>query len=449
MRSRSFPLRTLLRSLVLAAGPLGVACSSNVVATRMTETVPCTPLDGARYANITPAPGVDGIAFFALTVQDATGKPVRSSVGNSGSPCATARDRAACLAKVEATQSETGWWLYDRTSSYGGEGYGGFRDYGVVTAGDDVRLITTVEELRLAVAPIGSLKEAVAFATISGVQYSCGQPNARIDDDGILFQAISSSCSGRKVEILTKMTSDGRVTMTERELEPKDSNCIEGRRPAGLAPHEEPWLASLPAHFAAIAHMEAAAVIAFADLERDLARVNAPSALRARVARGRLDEVDHAARMTAIARRFGAEPARPEVVVAAGRLPSVLELAIENATEGCVREAYGALVATHQATFAADPSVRAAFERIAADEAQHAELSFDLGDWFASMLSPAEIAMVARAQDAAWAELAAECCVEPAPEVAIGAGMPTAWAARQLLEGLRAHMPRFGARLAA
>ncbi len=414
----------------------------------MSETVKCGPLDSARYANITPGPGIDGIAFRALALDPATGELTPAiALDSSGTPCATARDRAACLTKVSATQTNAGWNVSDRTSGQFAPG-GYYTDYGIVTAGDDVHLITTVEELRAAVAPIDSLKKAAAFALVSGVSLSCGQPNARIDDDGILFQQISRSCSGQSTEYLTKMTRDGRVTKSEHQLHPKDTNCIEGRRPAGLASQAEPWLTSLPAHYAAIAHMEAAAVIAFADLERDLARVNAPAALRARVARGRLDEIDHAARITDIARRFGAEPARPEVVVAAGRVPTVLELAIENATEGCVREAYGALVATHQATFAADPSARSAFARIAADEADHAELSFDLGEWLASMLSPSEVALVARAQDTAWDELARACDVEPAIEVVWSAGMPTAAAARQLLARLRAHAPRFGAEAA-
>ena len=443
MRTPSFPLRTLLRSLVLAAGPL--ACSARLAPTHMTETIPCASTDPARYASLTPGHNIDGIAFFSYTISATTNEPLPTvTLTASGSPCGSARDRAACLAKVDATRSTTGWSVADRSGGHFGFSGLPSTDYGVVTAGDEVRLITTIDDLRAAIAPIDSLKKAAAFALVSGVAFSCGQPNARIDNDGILFQDIYGSCSGEETEYLTKMTPDGRVTKSQRELHAKDTNCVEGRRPAGLAAQAEPWLTSLPAHYAAIAHMEAAAVIAFADLERDLSRVNAPAALRARVAKGRLDEVDHAARMTKVARRFGAEPARPEVVIAAGRMPTILELALENATEGCVREAYGALIATHQAAFAGDGSVRAAFEVIAADEGEHAELSFDLGEWLASMLSPREIALVARAQDAAWDELATACDVEPATEVVVSAGMPTASAARQLLAGLRAHVPRFG-----
>ena len=47
-------------------------------------------------------------------------------------------------------------------------------------------------------------------------------------------------------------------------------------------------------------------------------------------------------------------------------------IAIENAVEGCVRESFGALLATWQAKTAGDARVRAAMKRIARDETRHA-----------------------------------------------------------------------------
>lgn len=453
MRSSSFPLRALLRSLVLAAGPLACGGASP---TEMSHTVPCAALnDPARYALLRQAPEVDGIAFFTRTVANGSGAvgpgavlPAPTTAGVIGSPCARATVRETCLANVEAASTAGGWTIRD-ASGWQLQDPKVLRDYGVVTRGDEVRIIESVEELRAAVAPIDSLEEAAALARIGGVALSCDQANARHEPDGYLFKRFSSSCSGESSETLTKMTRDGRISVARRELTDADTNCIEGRRPAGLASRTEPWLASLPAHFAEIAHMEAAAVIAFEQLERELAAVNAPSGLHARIASARLDEIDHAARMTDLARGLGKEPARPEVIVSAHRVPSVFELALENATEGCVREAYGALVAMHQASFASDPRARAAFERIAEDEATHAELSYDLADWLASMLSRREIAQITQAQDAAWNELAAACAVEPAAEVVRLAGMPTAAGARAMLEGLRAQAPRFGTTLRA
>lgn len=114
----------------------------------------------------------------------------------------------------------------------------------------------------------------------------------------------------------------------------------------------------------------------------------------------------------------------------------LLRLALENAVEGCVREAYGAVVAAHQGARAADPEVRAAFARIAADEAEHAELSFDIDAWLMPLLTADERGLVDAAKAQAWIDLAASCEVEPAPEVVRVAGMPAAAGARVLLAQL-------------
>ena len=52
-----------------------------------------------------------------------------------------------------------------------------------------------------------------------------------------------------------------------------------------------------------------------------------------------------------------------------------VEIARENAEEGCVRETFGALLAAHQAAYACDPEVREVMTRIAGDELRHAALA--------------------------------------------------------------------------
>ena len=174
-------------------------------------------------------------------------------------------------------------------------------------------------------------------------------------------------------------------------------------------------------------------------LDRQLRALRAPEALLVRVHRARADEVAHARITTALAERFGARPPAPRV--SGARDPhapdALLQLALENAAEGCVREAYGALVAAHQASHATDAGVREAFARIAVDEAAHAELSFALDEWLSPRLSDSDRRLVAHAKAHAWTDLAVACEVEPAPEVVRVAGMPTAAAARALLDQLR------------
>lgn len=429
------PLALLLPSLVLAA------CAIEELPTRMDVTVRCAALDDNRYAGLTLATDVDGIRFVSLEDSPRDLPPL-------GEPCRTATAPSACRASVAAQTSTQGWQVLSPGGAF--EARHVAHDYAAVTRGDRVELITTVEELRRAIAPLDDLTEASHFAPIAGVNMSCdGAPNARVEVEGVVFQRVYESCSGEKSEVLTRLRWDGTTEVVlERKLREADNGCIEGRRPSGLVARTEPWLDSLPAHFSEIAFMEAAAVLAFEELERDLRRVAAPEALLQRIARARRDEIEHAALATTLARRHGREPAHAKASPRSQKA-SVLQLAIENATEGCVREAFGALVATHQAMHAADPEARAAFVRIAADETEHAELSFDLGAWLLAQLDADARTQVARAQEEAWDALALACDVEPAPEVVRDAGMPTAAVARRLLAALRSSTSPAGGRLAA
>jgi hypothetical protein len=83
--------------------------------------------------------------------------------------------------------------------------------------------------------------------------------------------------------------------------------------------------------------------------------------------------------MRAWARAHRAKPAR--VAVSAPVQRSLEQLAVENAVEGCVRETYGALLATWQARAAAEPRVRAMMAAVAVDETRHAQLAWDLDAW--------------------------------------------------------------------
>jgi hypothetical protein len=59
----------------------------------------------------------------------------------------------------------------------------------------------------------------------------------------------------------------------------------------------------------------------------------------------------------------------------------LLEVAVENAVEGCVRETFGVAVAMIRAERAGDKQVRRAMRSIARDEMQHAELSWAVARW--------------------------------------------------------------------
>jgi hypothetical protein len=97
----------------------------------------------------------------------------------------------------------------------------------------------------------------------------------------------------------------------------------------------------------------------------------------------------------------------PEVVCGVAG-DDVFEVAVHNAVEGCVREAFAAIVAAYQARRAA-PEFRSTFQSIAADELRHGQLAWDLHHWLLAQLPPSRRAAVQDAQAEAMAELASVC----------------------------------------
>src|SRR5690606_15796747 len=100
-------------------------------------------------------------------------------------------------------------------------------------------------------------------------------------------------------------------------------------------------------YFAENARLEAASVVAFLELADDLEAHGAPSDLVLWARRAAQEETRHARLCAGLARRYGADVGRVHVTQGARR--TLLEIACENAAEGLTREAYGALVAHHQA----------------------------------------------------------------------------------------------------
>ena len=110
----------------------------------------------------------------------------------------------------------------------------------------------------------------------------------------------------------------------------------------------------------------------------ELSEHDAPPSLVAAAERAARDEIRHAAMVSRLAIEHGAQLTPPPRSVK--RLPSLFELARENAVEGCVRETYGALVCMLQAEAAAEPRLRKQMAAIASDEARHAALAWHVLD---------------------------------------------------------------------
>lgn len=183
--------------------------------------------------------------------------------------------------------------------------------------------------------------------------------------------------------------------------------------------------------FASCMRMEAASVVAFALLEEELRELGAPSELLAECRAAARDEERHAAQMAELA------SAIPPKLTSHRRKRSVLEIALENARVGMVRETYGAVVARAQATRAADPRVRAALDAISSDEMGHAELSWKVAKFLETKLTAKERRIVKSALADEVSALTRELEDEPPVALVRECGLPDARLAADLMSMLR------------
>ena len=215
-----------------------------------------------------------------------------------------------------------------------------------------------------------------------------------------------------------------------------ESQCHTGRRPASLLAGGSASAASIGRYFAAAARLEAAAVEAFEILACELAAHHAPTHLATAARRSAREEMSHAESTGAFARRFGEQPLRASFTERP-QPRTLVEIAIENAREGCAGETYGALIAAWQACHAADPDTRRLMRSIADDELSHARLAFEVAEWLQPRLPRAERQLVRDAQDSALDALAKNASRELPAELVTIAGLPRPDSAAQLVAGLQ------------
>jgi hypothetical protein len=207
-----------------------------------------------------------------------------------------------------------------------------------------------------------------------------------------------------------------------------------GRRPAGLREPRPRDGSGVGAYLARMAFEEEASIVAFERMQRELRALGAPKALRSAARRAARDEVRHARTMRRLARARGGRVERACVADVPDRRAAAV--ALENAIEGCVRETYGALVATWQSHRARDSEVRRAFARIAEDETSHAALSWAVARWIEARLCAGDRERVARARLAAIKSLRTSVAIDPPAELVGALGLPTARDAGALLDAM-------------
>jgi hypothetical protein len=132
------------------------------------------------------------------------------------------------------------------------------------------------------------------------------------------------------------------------------------------------------------ARAEHSSVAGFHRICLELIAHGAPLELLARSQKAAADELAHARICYALASHYAGEPLGPGPMPIGSAAPiaaTLVELAVATAREGCLAETSAAWLASELATSASDPAVRAALEQIAAEEAEHAELSWMTLRW--------------------------------------------------------------------
>lgn len=215
-----------------------------------------------------------------------------------------------------------------------------------------------------------------------------------------------------------------------------------GRRPVGLRVQSRRRAAAqarferavFGAYFARAAHDEAASIAAFERMRDEMEMHGSPRSMVREAERAARDERGHARAMERWAKSFGAARRAPRIDPPRRR--GLEAMARENAVEGCVRETYGALVATWQAAHARNRSMAATFARIAADETRHAALAWSFAAWAEARLSPKARARIDGARARALDDLRRAAGFEPSRAFVSDLGLPTARVARALVDGL-------------
>jgi hypothetical protein len=305
----------------------------------------------------------------------------------------------------------------------------------------------TREELLNRLGDIDSAAEVVLLAAFDGHAVCPGirddrraiGAEVRTKGDGFELRTTWDECGQPLQRALLSVDAAGKLVVVSKE-QLRPANCVIGRRPPGLCPERDgPARSETGVYLARAARLEHASVYAFYQLIQELRVHQAPEALRLMALDAMLDEVRHARDVQALARDFGAETVWAQVKQTA--LRSLLEIAIDNAREGCVRETFGALLATYQAASAEHGGVRRVMAQIAEDETRHAMLSWKLKAWLSTLLCERERAQVAEAELAARGELADELEFEQPESLRRALGLPSRDVAALLFKRLSRALP--------
>jgi hypothetical protein len=281
----------------------------------------------------------------------------------------------------------------------------------------------------------------------SGLAGSLGAPESSVGGSfastGGSFAPVGGASKGGSLGLGGRIGSSGGSGPTAPTVWPVQVSCsgvaeypCEGRRHASWGPRETSTCRNaLGAWFARAAQNEASSVHSFRALRSELRGTRPGERFATRLRKAARDEIRHARLMEREARRFGARRPGQEFTRLVD-VRSLEDIAIENAREGCVFEMYAALEMCVLAERAASAEHRAMFASIAQDEAEHAELAWDLHAAFLEALRPPERGRVEAALKDALEALANAPSVTVQQEVHDFLGLPQ----NELAQALRTRL---------
>jgi hypothetical protein len=348
----------------------------------------------------------------------------------TGQLCASAEDPESCAASYSLPDAQSGAMTLSECLSIC------LSELLLVEREGEVEVVDDEARLRELLGPVDDWGDAVLMARLKGYSVGCGD----VDEGGwreveggfeVLATRHVSICSPvevRRYQLLVR--EDGQIEELADERADYDRFTCIGRRPEGLCPQRGEGADERARWLSVVAGLEGAAVVAFSRMEAELAERGAPPTLLSRLRRAGRDERRHARRMGRVARALGGAPAPVEVEAPVQR--GLEEIALDNAVEGCAREAWGALLAGWMAERCPEPALRHEQRRIARDEARHAELSWAVAAWLEPQLEPEARARVQAARAQALEDLG----VEEGP-LQRALGLPDQQQGQTLLLGLR------------
>lgn len=306
-------------------------------------------------------------------------------------------------------------------------------------APDDVKEVTLSPDVACAVAHRALNENPYGVSPFGCAECDARHPWCALPE-GYVASVRAAADAGVDAAAGVAVASDGGVLACPNTTTPVVLSCgvdCTGRRTVDIADLPPRNGLDAGAYFAECAYLEETSIHAFARLAIELEAHGAPDHLVDAAKRAEVEEARHTEMMTALARRWGAEPLRATRPLFAVR--PLLDIAIENAVEGCVRETCGAALALLRAELALHAEERQTLRAIAEDECNHARLSFQIADWATSRLSLDARAMVTQSMRAAIDGLSSADARLTDDARAIS-GTPPALVQRELVRLLDAHV---------